>query len=114
MLLVYILELPPRKVTDASRELQLQNELYELRSDYNRVLEENEKLEKELERVSKSRNEHDMRLKHEFELEQLNQKNATLEKQLKKAKGLRRRRESDDDLEKVIFFYFSLGISSSY
>ena len=108
MLLGLSLELPNQRINDVSRELQLQSELYELRSDYSRVLEENEKLEKELERVSKLMNENDIKLKYEFELEQLNQKNATLGKQLKKAKELRIRRESDEEHDKVLFPYFSL------
>ena len=111
--LVLIVVIPAQKTKDISRELQLQSELYELRSDYNKVLRDNEKLGRELEKVSKSRNENEMRLKYEFELEQLIQKNSALEKQLKKAKELRIRRESDDDdePEKVKIVFLSVGIS---
>ena len=114
MLLGLFLELPNQRMNDVSRELQLQSELYELRSDYSRVLEENEKMEKELKRVSKLMNENDTRLKYEFELEQLNQKNATLEKQLKKAKELRIRRESDEEGHCFVWLFMKKLLSVSY
>lgn len=85
-----------------SRELQLQNELYELRADYGRVLDENEKVRGELERISKSMNKNDMKVRYEYELDQSNLKIANLEKQLRKAKELRLKKDdSEDEIEDV-------------
>lgn len=93
------LELPIRQSTEISRELQLQSELYDLRADFNRIADENEQLQSELKRITKSSDRSDMKLRHEFELEQLKQKNLTLEKQLKKAKDLHIKH--DEDIGKV-------------
>ena len=89
------------RITEITRERQLQTELYELRAEFNKLLDENEHLHKELDKLKRVSNEKEIRLRQEFETEMLEQKVATLEKQLKKAQELRIRRDSEDDINEV-------------
>eukprot|EP00795_Rhopilema_esculentum_P017812 gene17812-9499_t len=86
------------RIAEITRERQLQTELYELRAEFNKLLDENEQLHKEVDKLKRVSNEKEIRLRQEFETEMLQQKVATLEKQLKKAQELRIRRDSDDDI----------------
>ena len=93
---------PSSKISSSERELQLLDELHRLRTNFNRVLDENEDLRKERYRKRTAiPSEKEMAFRHEAELEQLQLKITTLEKQSRSGKEFNRSEDDTDTLKPV-------------
>lgn len=106
-----IIELPSSKISNTERELQLLDELHRLRTNFNRVLDENEDLRKECyEGRAVVPTEKEMTFRYETELEQLQLKIITLEKQLKSGKEFNRSEDDADTLKPVFWTLLSKAV----
>ena len=98
-----VTELPSSKISNTERELQLLDEVHRLRTNLNRVSDENEELRKKCYKEGRAiPTEKSMKLRYEAKLEESQLKISTLERQLKAGKESRRSADDRDKLKPVI------------